>query len=81
MSKQSEQHNILAGRFVQEIIGPAIKSGMDYAELAVFLETAQVGIMEILHQHYGLSPQVASGLCEESMGQAIERFAALRRTN
>lgn len=78
MSDQSEFHNLLAARFVREIIGPAIKNGATYAELMVIFETAQVGMLEVLHRHYELTPQVATGLCEESLQQAIERFAGLR---
>lgn len=79
MSKKSELHNLLIDRFVKEIIGDAIKSGATSSELMVIFETAQVGMMEVLHRHYGLKPHVATGLCEASLQRAIERFAGNRR--
>lgn len=78
MSAQSELHNLLAGRFVREIIGTAIKGGATYSELMVIFETAQVGMMEVLNRHYDLTPQVSTDLCEESLHRAIERFAGQR---
>ncbi|AZO51232.1 MULTISPECIES: hypothetical protein [unclassified Mesorhizobium] len=78
MTSQSETHNLLARRFVREIIGPAIKDGGTYAELMVIFESATLCIMEVLNLHYELSPQVATGLCEASLQNAIERFAGGR---
>lgn len=78
MSEKSEFHNLLTGRFVRDIIGPAIKSGATYAELMVIFESVQLGMMEVLNRHYDLSPQVATGLCEASLQSAIERFAGRR---
>jgi hypothetical protein len=77
-SAATEFHNLLSGRFVRDIIGPAIKNGATYAELMVIFETVQFGMMEILHRHYELAPSVAAGLCEESLHRAVERFAGAR---
>ena len=62
MSEQSAFHNLIAGRFVSDIIGPAIKSGATDSELMVIVESALVAVQEILHRHY----------------RAIERFAGSR---
>lgn len=78
MATPSELHNLLSGRFVREVIGPAVKNGATYAELMVIFETVQFGMMEVLHRHYDLTPPVAVGLCEESLHSAIERFAGQR---
>ncbi|MER9471037.1 hypothetical protein [Mesorhizobium sp. M0520] len=79
MSAASDLHNLLSGRFVREVIGPAIKGGATYAELMVLFETVQFGMMEVLHRHYELAPAAAVGLCEESLHTAIERFADARK--
>ncbi|QND67660.1 hypothetical protein HB777_29460 [Mesorhizobium loti] len=78
MTSQPETHNLLARRFVHEIIGAAIKDGATYADLMVLFESAQLCIMEVLNLHYQLSPQVATDLCEASLQNAIERFAGGR---
>ncbi|MCV3209639.1 hypothetical protein OHD62_17495 [Mesorhizobium sp. YC-39] len=78
MSRASELHDLLSGRFVRDVIGPAIKGGATYSELMVLFESCQFGMMEVLHRHYELAPAVASGLCEASIHRAIERFAAER---
>ncbi|MER9665506.1 hypothetical protein [Mesorhizobium sp. M0203] len=78
MSRASELHHLLSGRFVREVIGPAIKGGATYAELMVLFETVQFSLMEVLHRHYELAPATAVGLCEESLHAAIERFASAR---
>ncbi|MDG4903164.1 hypothetical protein P9279_21890 [Mesorhizobium sp. WSM4962] len=75
MSAASELHNLLAGRFVRDVIGPAVKNGATDTELTTLFESVQVSMLEILHRHYGLAPQVATGLCEASLQRAIERFA------
>lgn len=75
----SDLHNLLSGRFVREVIGPAVKSGATYAELMVLFESVQFGMMEVLHRHYEITPQVATSLCEESLHSAIERFASARK--
>ncbi|MER8560132.1 hypothetical protein [Mesorhizobium sp. M0578] len=78
MSAASDLHDLLSGRFVREVIGPAIKGGATYAELMVLFETVQFGMMEVLHRHYELAPATAVSLCEESLHSAIERFAGAR---
>lgn len=75
----SEYHNLLAGRFVRDIVGPAIKNGATYAELMVIFETVQTGMLEVLHLHYQQEPAVAVGLLEASLQRAIERFAFIRK--
>jgi hypothetical protein len=77
MADKSALHNLLASRFVREIIGPAIKDGASYSDLMVIFESTQVGMLEVLNRHYDLTPQVATGICEASLQQAIERFAVL----
>lgn len=79
MNASTELHNLLSGRFVREIVGPAIKGGASSAELMVLFETMQVGMMEVLNRHYELAPSAAVTLCEESLQQAIERFAGMRK--
>lgn len=76
----AELHNLLARRFVSDIIGPAIKSGATYAELLVIFESSQLAMLEILNRHYDFTPQGATTLCEESLHAAIERFAGKRAT-
>ena len=78
MSAASELHDLLSGRFVREVIGPAVKSGATFAELMVLFESVQLSMMEILHRHYEFAPGAAVTLCEESLHQAIERFAGQR---
>ncbi|OWK18300.1 hypothetical protein AJ88_03710 [Mesorhizobium amorphae CCBAU 01583] len=78
---QSETHNLLARRFVHEIIGPAIKDGATYGDLMVIFESAQFCMMEVLNLHYELAPAVAVGLCEECLHAASERFAGNRAAN
>lgn len=78
MSASSELHDLLSGRFVREVIGPAVKSGASYAELMVLFESVQFGMMEILHRHYAMDPATAVSLCEGSLHRAIERFAGAR---
>ncbi|MDX8513586.1 hypothetical protein [Mesorhizobium captivum] len=77
MADQVDLHNLLSGRFVRDVMGPAIKNGATYADLMVIFESTQVGMLEILNRHYELTPQVATGLCEASLQAAIERFAVL----
>lgn len=79
MSAATDLHNILSARFVRDVIGPAVKNGATYGDLMVLFESVQFGMMEILHRHYELTPQGASGLCEESLHRAIERFAGARK--
>lgn len=78
MSRASELHDHLAGRFVREVIGPAIKGGASHAELMVLFESVQFSMMEILHRHYELGAATAVGSCEASFQRAIERFAGAR---
>lgn len=78
MASKSEAHNALAHRFIYEVVGPVITSGATYAEIMVVFETAQVGMLEILNLHHGLTPQVSTGLVEASLEHAIERFAGNR---
>lgn len=77
MGKASDLHNELAGRFVREIIGPAIKSGATDTDLMVIFESVQLSMLEILHRHYKNTPQVATGFCEAGLQRAIERFSTL----
>ena len=79
MSAASDLHNLLSARFVRDVIGPSVKNGATYAELMVLFESVQFGMMEILHRHYELTPQVAASLCEESLHSAVERFAGARK--
>lgn len=79
MSAASDLHNLLSGRFVRDVAGPAIKSGGTYAELMTLFESCQLGMLEILNVHYELTPAVAVGLLEASQHAAIERFAAKRK--
>ncbi|MER8941311.1 hypothetical protein NKH82_17650 [Mesorhizobium sp. M0915] len=79
MSAASDLHDLLSGRFVREVIGPAIKGGATYAELMVLFETVQFSMMEVLHRHYAMDPATAVSLCEGSLHVAIERFAGARK--
>lgn len=79
MSAPSEFHNLLAARFVREVIGPAIKNGATYAQLMVLFESCQLGVMESLVRHYELAPHVAAGLVEASVQATLERFTELRK--
>ncbi|ESY02759.1 hypothetical protein [Mesorhizobium sp. LNJC405B00] len=78
MSDAASTHNLLARRFVREIIGAAIKDGATYAELMVIVESSQMAVLEVLNRHYDLTPQVSTGLLEGSLNRAIERFAGGR---
>ncbi|TIU65484.1 MAG: hypothetical protein E5W25_20500 [Mesorhizobium sp.] len=77
MSAASD-HNELAGRFVRDVAGPAIKNGATFADMVVLFESVQLGMMEILNRHYEVSPQASVGLLEASLQAAIERFAGKR---
>lgn len=76
MSIQGDLHNQLAKRFVQDILGTAIRADADYGDVMVLFESAQLGTMQLLRRHYGMSPQVAAGLMEAALQSAIVRFSA-----
>lgn len=75
----NELHNLLSGRFIRDVVGPAIRSGASYSDLMVLFETVQTGMLEVLHKRFEQEPHVAVGLLEASLQQAIERFAAQRK--
>jgi hypothetical protein len=79
MSAASELHNLLAGRFVRDVAGPAIKNGATYAEMMTLFESCQLGMLELLNVHFEMTPAVAVGLLEASQHAAIERFAEKRK--
>lgn len=79
MTAASDLHNLLSGRFVRDVVGPAIKSGASYSEMMVLFESCQFGMLEILSRHYDLAPATAVGLIEASQQAAIERFAGNRK--
>lgn len=81
MSAASDLHNLLAGRFVRDVAGPAIKNGATFAEIMVLFESVQLSMMEILNRHYEVSPQATVGLMEASLQAAIVRFAGERNTS
>lgn len=72
-------HNLLSGRFIRDVVGPAIRSGASDSELMVLFESIQTSMLEVLHKHYDQPPHVAVGLVESSLHNAIERFADLRK--
>ncbi|RWF66882.1 hypothetical protein [Mesorhizobium sp.] len=79
MSTASDLHNLLSGRFVRDVIGPAVKNGATYSELMVLFESVQLSMLEILNRHYEVAPAAAVGLLEASLQTAIERFAGNRK--
>lgn len=79
MSAASDLHNLLAGRFVRDVAGPAMKNGATYAEMMTLFESCQLGMLELLNAHFDLTPAVAVGFLEASQHAAIERFAAKRK--
>lgn len=75
VSIQGDLHNQLAKRFVHDILGPAIRADADYGDVMVLFESAQLATMHLLRRHYGMSPQVTSGLMEAALQNAIVRFS------
>lgn len=71
----AELHDLLAARFVREVIGPAIRNGARSTDLVVLFESCQAGTMQALARHYELKPATVVGLMEAALQRAIERFA------
>lgn len=81
MSNASDLHDLLSGRFVRDVAGPAIKKGATYAEMMVLFESCQLGMLEILNVHYDIAPATAVALFEASQQAAIVRFSGNRKTS
>lgn len=66
----SNAHNDLVRQFVFLVGRNCTSSG----ELMVVLESILVGSMDLNVRLFGLKPQVASGLVEDAVHQALIRF-------
>jgi hypothetical protein len=75
-----EEHNMLANKFVFEIIGPLTKRGATHEELMVLFESIIFGMLQSNTSLYNIEPQDSVLYIELAMHEAIKRFTEKKPT-
>ena len=71
----ARDHDRLTTKFIKENLRPALRSKDGMAEVMVILESLTFGVMLLLQEVWGCTPQTAVGMCEACLDQAIKRLA------